>query len=87
MLHRGRVAPEADYRVEVAGWKVEITCPSESVHSRNGAWTPVPAGVRERGGRRLRQRQAHCAVDQTLVAHGDVASAGGCLPSPCLATF
>jgi hypothetical protein len=26
-------------------------------------------------------------LDQTFVAHGNVASAGGCLSSPCLATW
>jgi transcriptional regulator GlxA family with amidase domain len=135
-------------RVDVPGWKAEITCPSESVRSRNGvrvdAQQPLEfaseadvvlfgsgkltaqlvedpqilSRLRLDPARQLIGSQCSGALflvklglvrglpvctdlmtrpaveaagtrvlDQTFVASGNVASAGGCLSSPCLATW
>jgi len=135
-------------RVDVAGWKAEITSPSDMVESRNGvrvfAQQPLEFANEAdvvlfgSGSRTLEmvsdpavmsrlkldpERQligSQCSgalalwklgllqslpvctdfmtrplleaagvpvLNQTFVAHGNVASAGGCLSSPCLATW
>jgi transcriptional regulator GlxA family with amidase domain len=135
-------------RVDVPGWKAEITCPSESVRSRNGvrvdAQQPLEfaseadvvlfgsgqltaqlvedpqilSRLRLDPGRQLIGSQCSGALflvklglvrglpvctdlmtrpaveaagtrvlDQTFFASGNLASAGGCLSSPCLATW
>jgi transcriptional regulator GlxA family with amidase domain len=135
-------------RVDRPGWKAEITCPTETVRSRNGvevrAQRPlefaneaevvlfgsgslteqmvedprVMSRLRLDPKRQLIGSQCSGALalvklglvgslpvctdfktrpmveakgvrvlDQTFVAHGNVASAGGCLSSPCLATW
>jgi transcriptional regulator GlxA family with amidase domain len=135
-------------RVDVPGWKAEITCPSESVRSRNGvcvdAQQPLEfaseadvvlfgsgkltaqlvedpqilSRLRLDPARQLIGSQCSGALflvklglvrglpvctdlmtrpaveaagtrvlDQTFFASGNVASAGGCLSSPCLATW